>query len=126
MKTDNPSFDDLDIDIPNNCSKVEGHKWGITCDDGKWGCLMRKNSGSPVKYWTRCTNVKLNVSYFYTIEMNPFSIVRRCYAHTTNENDKPNRLCKVLTNKTTHGSAEGIAMFWQPTGPWVQSYGYSF
>ena len=123
---ENPSFDDLDIDIPENCTKVDGHEWAITCDNGNWGCLMRQSSGSPAKYWTRCTNVKLNVSYFYVIETGSSAVRRRCYAHTTAENDRPNRLCKALTNKVSAEGTEGIAMFWRPNGPWVQSNGYSF
>ena len=126
LETDNPSFEDLDIVMPGNCSLVDGHPRAITCDDGKWGCLMRKSSGNPVKYWTRCTDVGLNASYFYTIEVGSSEISARCYAHTIEEDDRPNRLCKALTGKANYEAREGIAMFWLPNGPWVQSNGYSF
>ena len=126
MLTDNPSFNDLDMDIPGNCSIVNDHEWAITCDNGAWVCLMRHSGGSPVKYWTRCTNKQINASYFYVIETGSSALMRRCYAHTTEENDRPNRLCKVLTDKVNSEVTEGIAMFWQPNGPWVQSNGYSF
>ncbi len=126
LETENPSFEDLDIGIPGNCTLVDGHPWAITCDDGRWGCLMRRSGGTPVRYWTRCTDVGLNASYFYTINMGSSDVSARCYAHTTEDDDRPNRLCKALTNKENREAREGIAMFWQPNGPWVQSNGYSF
>lgn len=121
-----PSFNDLDMDIPGNCNIVSDHPYAISCDDGAWGCLIRK-SGDSKKYWTRCTDKNLNATFFYVISVENSSFERRCYAHTTgNTNDRPNRLCKAVTNKDTHGVTEGIAMFWQPSGPWVESNGYSF
>lgn len=126
MIRDNPSFKDLDIDMPASCSIDENHPWAIICDNGDWGCLMRKKADGT-RYWTRCTDKKLNASYFYTIFTNNFTFERRCYAHTTGDiNDRPNHLCRVVTNRSEHETPEGIAMFWQPNGPWVLSNGYTF
>ena len=58
--------------------------------------------------------------------MDSSTIERRCYAHTLDEKDRANRLCKAVTGKMSNETPEGIAMFHHPNGPWVQSNGYTF
>ena len=115
MMNKDPNFNNLDIDIPKNCYKTNNRN--ISCDNGKWGCLIVSSGNS---YWLRCTDVELNATYFYTIKKGTIT-QRICYAHTTDANDRPNRLCKAMTNKQTTGS-EYINIFRNSTQAILSNY----
>ncbi len=91
LKYEYPNLNDLDIDIPPNCTVRNGES--ISCDNNTWGCLI------GAKYF-RCSDLSINATYFYKIEKTGETI-RTCRTHTLNENDRANRLCKEMTGKTT-------------------------
>ena len=88
LKTFPITFKDLDIDIPANCVLLGNYK--ISCDNGKWGCKLHNLKSTP-----RCNDLTINATYYYNGNQ------RVCYAHSKDVNDRPNRLCKALTGKTT-------------------------
>lgn len=120
MLKDNPTFEDLDFDIPANCTLHTGagsyRKKLIFCDNGKWFCLL--NNANP-KFYPRCSDNTINATYYYSIKGN--QIKRICYAHTKDKTDRANRLCQAMTgttnsfndtiyNRTENGGESAIPM----------------
>ena len=94
---ENPNFNEIDIDIPPNCT-ISNNKITITCDNGKWFCSFNNYSHA---IYPRCSDLELNATYYYTIRFDNRPNKRICYAHTKDVNDKANRLCQAMTGKTT-------------------------
>ncbi len=117
MTKEAPIFNDLDIDIPPNCSKVNSET--ISCDNGLWGCML--NNSYQDKFLPRCSDIKINATYYYQI-MKSGGITRRCYAHSTDSTDRANRLCKAMTGKT-NSFLEPIYLF---NGTKINMNGYYF
>ena len=86
MLKENPTFKDLDIDIPANCTVVNNII--ISCDNGTWGCRLIEGQEKP-----RCSDLDINATYYY------YPDKRACYTHTQNINDRANRLCQALTGR---------------------------
>ena len=96
MLTSDPTFNDLDIDIPANCTLTNSKT--ITCDNGKWFCHF--NNYSTVVY-PRCSDLTINASYYYSIYLETTRTNKRiCYAHSKDKNDRQNRLCQAMTGRT--------------------------
>ena len=117
MLTADPTFNDLDIDIPANCTLTDNRT--INCDNGNWGCIVTKVSGLLL-FLPRCTDVNTNTSYYYWTEENRNQ--RICYAHTKEINDRANRLCQAMTGKDTPFNDQ-IYIF---NGLYLPSNGYYF
>lgn len=115
---ENPTFDEIDFDMPQNCVKLTNVSF--SCDNGTWGCLLMNSSN----YWLRCTDLRLNATYFSTIGKETPKNRQLCYAHSTNINDRANRLCRALTNKNAPGPTENINTF--NTSSSIMSNGYRF
>ena len=105
--TETPTFNDLDIDIPANCI-LSYDKLRITCDNGTWGCILN-NVYYQNYIFSYCSNIKLKATYYYQIKR-PVGIIRRCYAHTTNSEDRANRLCQAVTEKK-YSEVEPVTIF---------------
>jgi prepilin-type N-terminal cleavage/methylation domain-containing protein len=103
MLKSNPNFNDLDIDIPPNCTQTDAQR--ISCNNGTWGCMLFKYSGI---FMPRCSDIEINATYYYYWYSSYGN--RVCYAHTKNVNDRANRLCQALTGKKTP-SDDTINMF---------------
>ena len=114
---ENPTFDEIDFDMPQNCVRLT--ETSFSCDDGTWGCLLLVGSD----YWLRCTDLRLNATYFNTIGKENTKTRYICYAHSTDTNDRANRLCKVLTNRKPSAGTERINIFDRST---LESKGYRF
>ena len=114
---ENPTFNDLDIDIPANCTLTNNET--ITCDKGTWGCMF--NNSYQDRLQPRCSDIKINATYYFNI-IKTAGITRRCYAHTTNPTDRANRLCQAITGKTNSFS-EPVYLF---NGDKVSMNGYYF
>ena len=82
---ESPRLNETDFDVPPNCDIVAGSKNSMSCDNGTWGCSLGNTS--------RCTDLTINVTYLYNNTW-------RCCAHTKDENDRANRLCRKVTNST--------------------------
>ena len=119
MLTSDPTFNDLDIDIPANCTLTNSKT--ITCDNGNWFCHLHNYS---FVIFPRCTDFKINASYYYSIDEN--TTKRICYAHSKDKNDRQNRLCQAMTGHT-NSFDDSIAIL-QPNGTFTSksSYGYYF
>ena len=102
---EDPTFDEIDFDIPENCTKLNNKSF--SCDNGTWGCLLIHNTN----YWLRCTDLRLNATYFMTIGKEAAINKQFCYAHSTDINDRANRLCKALTNKPSPVRTDQISKF---------------
>ena len=118
MLTEKPTFDDLDIDIPVNCV-LSNDKLTISCDNGVWGCRLNNNIKDRI--YPRCLDTKLNATYYYAIELNQIS--RICYAHSTNQADRANRLCQAMTDKKTVSQQDKIYLL---DGSMIKMNGYYF
>ena len=114
---ENPTFDEIDFDMPQNCVKL--NNMSFSCDDGTWGCLLMIGSD----YWLRCTDLRLNATYFNRIGKENAVARYICYAHSTNINDRANRLCRALTNKEPPTGTERINIF---NGSTLESEWYRF
>ncbi len=121
MLKENPTFNDLDIDIPANCFLVNEEQKTIICDDGNWFCHLNNYS---FVIFPRCTDFKINASYYYSIGGN--TVKRICYAHSKDNNDRANRLCQEITGHR-NSFDDGIAIA-QPNGTFINkpSNGYYF
>ena len=107
--TSNTPYDALDIDIPENCV-INGNR--LSCDNGTWGCYYNTTSNfiSP-----RCSDLKINATYYLAIFLNGTDKLQHyCYTHTTDVNDRANRLCQALTGKKL-GSENSFANFTKNT-----------
>ena len=115
-----PNFDDLDIDIPSNCTitQVSLQKDSISCDNGKWGCYINNRDNSKM---SRCSILDAKATYFHTVRQNSTTSVY-CYAHTTDKTDRPNRLCQAMTGKQNPFS-DKIGIF---NGDNIPVNGYKF
>ncbi len=114
---ENPTFNEIDFDIPQNCVQITDRSF--SCDNGTWGCLLMNSSD----YWLRCTDLRLNATYFSTIGKETPKNRQFCYAHSTNINDRANRLCRALTNKEPPTGTERINIF---NGSTLESKWYRF
>ena len=85
-----PKFSELDIDFPPNCVMINDDT--MVCDNYKWGCSDNGSFIAP-----RCSDMQLQATYIYNTYNN--KILRRCCAHTTDPNDRANRLCQAITGK---------------------------
>ena len=90
MNKKDPRFDDLDFDIPSNCT-ITASKKAISCDNKTWGCVITNSTDNKAVY-SRCADLKINATYYRSLRSD-MSSVKYCYAHTLNVNDKANRLC---------------------------------
>ena len=116
MMKETPTFNDLDIDIPPNCT-ISGNT--LSCDNGTWGCYL--NNSENTKY-IRCSDLSINATYFYTIYSNS-RIKRSCFAHTKDFNDRANRLCQEMTgNKNVFN--DNIRIFSTNSGSDVKGYNF--
>ena len=102
------TFNDLDIDVPNNCV---ANNEKISCDNGTWGCYLHTSHFFP-----RCNDLSINATYYYT------SNKRICYAHTLDNTDRANRLCQAITGKKTPFD-DRIYVF---NGSYIPMNGYYF
>ena len=116
---ENPGLDEIDFDMPQNCVKVTDNSF--SCDNGTWGCMVRNNS---TQYLPRCTDFITNTTCMYVVEDKETK--RYCYAHSTNINDRANRLCRALTNKNTPKITESIYMLEGTSASGIMSNGYLF
>ncbi|MCR5504319.1 MAG: type II secretion system protein [Elusimicrobiaceae bacterium] len=104
-----PKWNELDIDIPPNCTINNEY---LSCDNGTWGCLIHSQYFFP-----RCADIKINATYYY------YGLNKRiCYAHSKDVNDRANRLCQAMTGKTTPFD-DRINLFNQS---YIPSNGYYF
>lgn len=87
-------FSDFDITIPANCSVFADY---FQCKKGEIYCMFAGGNIPTI----RCGNTKLNLTINYKIDAESFSFIRRCVAHTTDTNNRENRLCQNITNNTT-------------------------
>ena len=92
MVKEDPTFHDLDIDIPPNCTFHDDKT--IVCDNGKWFCLLN-NYPNLLLFLPRCSDLTINATYYY------FNNRRICYAHSKDVNDRANRICQAMTGNTT-------------------------
>ena len=93
---ENPTFLDLDIDFPPNCTIIEHN---IFCDNNRWGCSHNQNFIAP-----RCGDMNLQATYLYSTLGN--KIKKSCIAHTTDSNDRVNRLCQAVTGKKEYETGD--------------------
>ena len=95
---EHPTFLDLDIDFPPSCTILEHNMF---CDNYKWGCSHNQNFIAP-----RCSDKQLQATYLYNTLGN--KIKKSCLAHTTDSNDRSNRLCQAVTGKKEYETGD----FW--------------
>ena len=86
LKSPPITFNDLDFEIPSNCTLITNSV--ISCDNETWGCVL-----NVTYFYPRCNDSTINATYYYNNDK------RVCYAHSKNENDRANRLCKAITGK---------------------------
>ena len=91
------SFDILDVELPAGCT---GGTRTLSCNNGQWGCALHASGSYP-----RCSDYRINATYYY------LDTTRICYAHTTDTNDRANRLCQAMTGKKTPFVTEDIKTF---------------
>ena len=107
------SFDILDIELPAGCT---GSSRNLSCNNGQWGCALH-----PTYPFPRCSDTRINATYYYYIYEN--SVSRVCYAHSTDTTDRANRLCQSLTGKKQPFVTEPIGTF---KGENITMNGYRF
>ena len=121
MLKENPSLNDLDFDIPANCTVTNNTDTdsSFSCDNGTWGCRIINGSS----YWTRCSDLKLNGTLLYGLDKENYQLKRVCYAHTLNVNDRANRMCKSITGRQDLAGVVFVSLF---TGTNISMNGYYF
>ena len=121
MLKENPSFNDLDIDLPADCIITNNTPTdsSVSCDNGAWGCRIINGSS----YWTRCSDLKLNGTLLYGLDKENYQLKRVCYAHTLNVNDRANRMCKSITGRQNLDGVSTVSLF---TGTNISMNGYYF
>ena len=105
---EHPNINELDLDIPSNCVIENEH---LSCDNNTWGCSLHRLLFSP-----RCSDLKIKATYLI------FGEKRICYAHSQDNNDRPNSLCQVMTGNNTPFDDQITAY---PDG-YIQVNGYYF
>jgi len=95
------AFDILDVELPAGCT---GSSRNLSCNNGQWGCALH-----PTYPFPRCSDTRINATYYYYIYEN--SVSRVCYAHSTDTTDRANRLCQSLTGKKQPFVTEPIGTF---------------
>jgi len=116
MTKEDPSFNDLDIDIPKNCIKTDNYI--ISCDNGIWGCLI---NNATSKYY-RCSDLSINATLLYVFNPSKMTVTKYCYAHSLDNNDRANRLCQAITRKKIPFN-DKIGLF---NGSYISVNGYHF
>ena len=123
MITENPTFEDLDFDIPSNCTLSNTGTYSkklIICDEEKWFCFL--NNANP-NFYPRCSDNTINATYYYDIKGN--EIKRICYTHTKDDTDRANRLCRAMTGTTNYFADNIYTKNAEESGP-IPVNGYYF
>ena len=110
------NWQDLDIDLPPNCVITSKR---LSCDNGTWGCFFntKNNFISP-----RCSDLKINATYYVSIRFDGQRSEKSCFAHTSNENDRANRLCQNISGHTSHNA--NTSVIFDGSNISVNSYGF--